>query len=265
VARPACSPLLALLTGDAGGGLGPHPQPREGDRLATDQARAVAASLNPVESRGDTWLRRPSAARALAWVMLCCWSASTRVMRPIAVSTATVAPPSRDRSSAAWMNGQGLLHDIAANFLQSGQRDRGLAMLAALLRNDPADIWTCNFVAMFLSADLDGIARLAGWRALQLIDERGQEEQLARQIRNRLRELGEGASSDPVCDPRVLEELHASLAIDLAAGEHRPLSELSHGLLPELAAAPTKQPRMLSPFSGGRLARRPRSRGRRRR
>lgn len=46
------------------------------------------------------------------------------------------------------INADGILRDLAETYLGVGELDQGLAMFAALLRNDPADIWTYNVITL---------------------------------------------------------------------------------------------------------------------
>ena len=80
-----------------------------------------------------------------------------------------------------------LLRDLAETHLWLGDLDQGLEILTALLRNDPADIWTYNLVAItFDDFGLADVGMEAALRALEVLsttgDPEGLHDQLLRQF-----------------------------------------------------------------------------------
>jgi tetratricopeptide (TPR) repeat protein len=115
-------------------------------------------------------------------------------------------------------NADALLLDLAETYLWVGELDRGLGMFAALLRNDPSDIWAYNVMAL--------------------------PEKLHDQFIDALQDMGEseGRGRETQVDPAVLAELRAALALDFEAGEGRPIDELCRELVPDLDQVPVKRP-----------------------
>jgi len=60
-----------------------------------------------------------------------------------------------------------ILRDLAETYLWLNDLDEGLAMLAALLRNDPADVWTYNLMAITLPwvELVAGVLLILGWKS----------------------------------------------------------------------------------------------------
>ena len=96
------------------------------------------------------------------------------------------------------------LRDLAETYLWVGELDKGLAMLTALLCNDPADVWTYNLAG--ITFDHFGLANLGievAQRGLEVLaltgDSEGLQGQLTRsldrlrQSEKRDREVGGGA------------------------------------------------------------------------
>jgi hypothetical protein len=142
-------------------------------------------------------------------------------------------------------NVDNLLRDLAETYLWVGELDQGLATLTALLRNDPADIWTYNLVAM--TFDHFGLANLgveAARRGLDVLAAAGDPEGLRDQLLRSLEDLRQ--SEDPGrpadVDPSVLAGFRAALALDLDAGLHRPKPELCRQLIPDLDQVAVKGP-----------------------
>jgi len=143
-------------------------------------------------------------------------------------------------------NADNFLRDLAETYLILDDLDRGLAMLAALLRNDPGDIWTYNLMA--ITFERFGLAELgaqAAQRGLALIKERGDPEELHDQLQTALEELqsSKRRGRERKVKPQVLAELRAALDLDFDAGQGRPIAELCRELVPNLDRLPVKRPR----------------------
>jgi hypothetical protein len=142
-------------------------------------------------------------------------------------------------------NADSLLLDLAEAHLWLGDLGAGLAILAALLRNDPSDIWTYNAIA--LTFDRYGLADLGmevTQKGLNLLEATGDPEALYDQFAEALIRLRESAQRGREAEvpPAVLADFHAALALDAKAGQHRPITELCTDLIPDLAQIPVKSP-----------------------
>jgi hypothetical protein len=138
-----------------------------------------------------------------------------------------------------------ILRDMAERYLVEGKLDRGLNMLAAVLRHAPADIWTYNIMAIsFDSYGLTELGSEAARRGLELLDAQGDPEALREQLENCLArmETSERQGREAEVAPETLADLRAALALDFDAGTPRPLGVLSRELVPDLDDMPTKRP-----------------------
>jgi tetratricopeptide (TPR) repeat protein len=136
------------------------------------------------------------------------------------------------------------LRDVAETYLWLDRLDEGLDILAAMLRNDPADVWTYNLMAiLFDGFGLTEIGTQATRRALELIEARGDPHGLRDQLLDCLdilaRSERHGREAD--VDPAVLADLRAALALDFDAGEGRPIADLCRELVPDLDQVPVKR------------------------
>jgi len=143
------------------------------------------------------------------------------------------------------MNADGLLRDLAETYLWVDELDRGLAILAGLLRNDPSDIWTYNVMAIIF--DRFGLADLgleAAQRGLELLEAIGDPEELHEQLTDALNDMqqSERRGREAEVDPTVLADFCAALALDFGAGQRRPVTELCWELVPDLDRVPVKCP-----------------------
>lgn len=141
-------------------------------------------------------------------------------------------------------NADGLLRDLGETYLWVGALDEGLALFTAVLRNDPADIWTHNVIGV--TFDRFGLAKLgieATRRGLEVLDATGDPEELRDQLLDTLKGLEEGKHPDKEgsIEPSVLADFRSALALDLDAGEGRPIVELCHDLVPDLDQVPVKR------------------------
>ena len=142
-------------------------------------------------------------------------------------------------------NAANLLRDLAETYLWLNDLDAGLQLLAALLRNDPADIWTYNLMALtFDRFGLTEIGAEATRRGLALLKATGDPERLRDQLENSLGRLAqsERRGREAKASPAVLADLRAALNLDLNAGARRPIAELCRELVPDLDQVPVKRP-----------------------
>lgn len=138
-----------------------------------------------------------------------------------------------------------ILRDLADAHLTNGDLERGLQMLIALLHHEPDDIWTYNLMA--ISFDQFGLTRLgeeAIQRGLQLLDVKGDEEQLRPQLEDCKRRMQTSASPGREAElkPALIEAFQAALTLDFDAGEPKPIAALCHQLVPDLDQIPFKRP-----------------------
>jgi tetratricopeptide (TPR) repeat protein len=141
-------------------------------------------------------------------------------------------------------NVDSFLRDLAETHLWLGELDRGLEILTALLRNDPADIWTYNLVAItFDRFGLVDVGMEAARRGLDVLAATGDPEGLHDQLLRSLDDLrqSENRGREPGVAPSVLADFRAALALDLSTGLHRPLTALCHELIPDLDQVPVKR------------------------
>ncbi len=137
------------------------------------------------------------------------------------------------------------LKDLAEAYLWLKDLDTGLSIMAALLRNNPGDIWIYNAMAItFGDFGLPQVGIEAAQRGLELVKATGDPEGLKNQLEDCLERLqaSEQQGQEVEVDPKVLAELRAALALDFDAGEHRPIAELCHEFVPDLDRVPVKRP-----------------------
>ena len=142
-------------------------------------------------------------------------------------------------------NADSFLRDLAETHLWLGDLDLGLAILTALLRNDPSDIWTYNVIALtFGHFGLADLGLEVTQRGLEVIEATGDPEGLHNQFSeslDRMRESEQRGREAKVA-PAVLADFRATLALDVKAGQHRPIAELCRDLIPDLDEVPVKGP-----------------------
>jgi hypothetical protein len=134
--------------------------------------------------------------------------------------------------------------DLAETYLWLDELDTGLRILISMLRNDPADIWTYNLMAIaFHKFGLAELGALAARRGLDLLESTGDPENLRRQLLDYLErmERSERCGREAEVDPDVLSELRAALALDFDAGDRHPVVELCRELVPDLDQVPIKR------------------------
>jgi tetratricopeptide (TPR) repeat protein len=141
-------------------------------------------------------------------------------------------------------NADSLLRDLAGTYLWLDDLDTGLTILTTLLRNDPADIWTYNTIA--LTFDRFGLTELgteAAERGLELLEATGDPEKLRDQLVNALADMdsSERHGREAYVAPALLADLRVALALDFDAGQHRPIEELCRELVPDLDQMPVKR------------------------
>jgi tetratricopeptide (TPR) repeat protein len=142
-------------------------------------------------------------------------------------------------------NAMNTLRDIAEWHLRAGEFDRGLSMLAALLRHAPADIWTYNVMA--ITFDQFGLADLgtqATLRGLQLLDVQKDEEKLLGQLMNCLTDMQNSKikGNETKVAPAILDEFQRALNLGFDAGQPVPIPQLCRELVPDLDQTPVKRP-----------------------
>jgi tetratricopeptide (TPR) repeat protein len=138
-----------------------------------------------------------------------------------------------------------LLRDLAETHLWLGDPDQALGILTTLLRNDPADIWTYNLIA--LTFDHFGLTKLrmeALQRGMALLEHTGDPQGLRDQFVELLKDIQQGPHQDREAkvDSTVLNNMRASLTLDFDSGEGRPLVELCRELVSNLDRVPVKKP-----------------------
>jgi hypothetical protein len=144
-----------------------------------------------------------------------------------------------------------LLRDLADMYLAAADLDTGLSILATLLHNDPAYIWTYNGMAIsFHHYGLVDLGLAATHRGLALIDAQGDEEQLRGQLEHCLDSLAEAdrRGRETEVDPDVLAEIRSGLALDFDAGAHQSLETICRTLVPDLDEIPVKRTMKPSDF-----------------
>lgn len=142
-------------------------------------------------------------------------------------------------------NVTGDLGDLAHLFLERGDLDRGLRILAALVRHDPGDVWIYN--GMAISFDHYGLTEIgaeAARRGLALLDAEGDPENLRRQLEQSLERIatGERRGREAEVTPAVLAEVRAAFDVDFDAGESRSEEALCRALVPDVDEMPVKRP-----------------------
>ena len=142
-------------------------------------------------------------------------------------------------------NADSFLRDLAETHLWLDDLDRGLAILTALLRNDPSDVWTYNAIALiFGHFGLADLGLEVTKRGLEVIEATGDPEGLHSQFTDSLDRLhqSEQRGSEAKASPAVLADFRATLALDAEAGQPRPTLELCRDLIPDLDQVEVKSP-----------------------
>jgi len=143
------------------------------------------------------------------------------------------------------MNAGSILAELAETYLWVEDYDMGLAMLAALLRNDPSDIWIYNLMALtFDRFGLTDVGAEAARRGLELVEAMGDLENLREQLLNSLDDMeqSERQGREAEVDPQVLADLRDALTLEFEAGERRSDAALCRELAPDLDQAPLMRP-----------------------
>lgn len=143
------------------------------------------------------------------------------------------------------MNADSISMELAETYLEVGDLDMGLAILAALLRNDPSDIWVYNLMAItFDQFGLTEVGAEATQRGLELAEVTGDPEDLRDQLLDSLDDMeqSERRGREAEVDPEVLADLHDALTLDFEAGEHRSTVALCQELVPDLDQMPLMRP-----------------------
>jgi hypothetical protein len=148
-------------------------------------------------------------------------------------------------------NVTGDLGDLAQIYLEGGELDRGLQMVAALVRHDPGDVWIYN--AMAISFDRYGLTEIgaeAARRGLALLEAEGDPENLRGQLERCVERLAtsERQGREAEVTPSVLAELRAAFDLDFGAGEARSTEALCRELVPDVDEMSVKRPLEPSDF-----------------
>ncbi|GAB4448284.1 MAG: hypothetical protein Kow0031_30830 [Anaerolineae bacterium] len=144
-------------------------------------------------------------------------------------------------------NAVNYLRDLAALHLDLGQLDEGLALLAGVVRHNPADIWSYNLAALnFAGHGLTRLGEQATRRGLALLPtlDTPDREALDRQLTQALERMqqAERTGREAEVSPAVLAGLEAALALPFDAAQATPLPELCRQLVPGLNSLPVKRP-----------------------
>ena len=143
------------------------------------------------------------------------------------------------------LNALSRLQDLAEMHIAADDLDTGLAMLAALLRNAPDDIWLYNLMAIsFDRYGLTEIGAQATRRGLELIDAQGDPEKLRGQLETSLENMrtSQRRGREAEVKPEVLADLRAALSLDFKSGLSRDPGALCRELVPDLDKVPVKRP-----------------------
>jgi len=137
------------------------------------------------------------------------------------------------------------LRDLAQLCLAAGELDRGLSMLATLLRQDPDDIWTYNSMAIHFNVyGLTELGAEAARRGLALVESQGEPDNLREQLAEALDRMktSRRRGRESEVSNSVLADLRAALQLDFDEGSDRPVDALCHELVPDLDEIPVKRP-----------------------
>ncbi len=143
------------------------------------------------------------------------------------------------------MNADGILAELAETYLWVEDYDTGLAILAALLRDDPSNIWIYNLMSLtFDHFGLTEVGAEAARRGMELVEATGDPENLHDQLHNNLNDMeqSEQRGREAEVDPEVLDDLYDALHLDFEAGEHRSSVALYQELVPDLDQVPLMRP-----------------------
>jgi hypothetical protein len=134
-------------------------------------------------------------------------------------------------------NGLEILRDLADIFLEKGEIEHGLHLLTVLLHNAPDNIWIYNQAAIsFDQYGLAGLGVQATKRGLQLLDAKGDPEELQPQLEDCLQTMQSDRNQNHEADipSEVKESFEAALKLDFDAGRQAPINNLCRELVPDL-------------------------------
>ncbi len=137
-----------------------------------------------------------------------------------------------------------LLTDLARFSIEAGDVERGLRVLAGLLRCDPGNIWAYNATAFLLDeCGLPEVSAEASRRGLALLDAEGDPEKLRGQMEMLLESATTGMGPGPMktVSPIVLNELRAALQTDFGGELLRPVETLCREVMPDIDETPVKR------------------------
>jgi tetratricopeptide (TPR) repeat protein len=138
-----------------------------------------------------------------------------------------------------------ILRDLAELYLEVGQFDQGLRIMTAVLRQDPADIWTYNVIGIsFDRYSLPKLGSQAIQRGLQLIETRGDPEGLRNQLNDfqKRMEAAMEKSLESQATPMILKRFQEALQLSFDADQSVPPALLCRELVPHLEKIPVKRP-----------------------
>ncbi len=142
-----------------------------------------------------------------------------------------------------------ILHDLADLYLAAKEFDRGLNILTAILKHDPANIRTYNKISIaFDGYGLGSLGAQAAKRGLQLIELQGDEEGVEGQLEDALEPSEEHKGKAYKIKPPVLAEFQRALQLDFRSRSSIPLAQLCREVIPDFDQIPMKRPLTVEDF-----------------
>jgi len=142
-----------------------------------------------------------------------------------------------------------ILHDLADLYLAVKKFDQGLSILTAILKYDPANIWTYNKMSIaFDGYGLGSLGIQAAKRGLQLIELQGDEDGVQDQLEDALEPSQGHKEKTYKIKPPVLTEFQRALQLDFQSRSSIPIAQLCGEAIPDFDQIPVKRPLITEDF-----------------
>jgi len=135
-----------------------------------------------------------------------------------------------------------ILHDLADLYLAVKKFDQGLSILTAILKHDPANIWTYNKMSIaFDGYGLGSLGIQAAKRGLQLIELQGDEDGVRDQLEDALEPAQGHKGKVYKIAPSVLTEFQRALQLDFQTRSSIPIAQLCRDVILDFDQIPVKR------------------------
>jgi len=136
-----------------------------------------------------------------------------------------------------------ILHDLADLYLAVKKFDQGLSILTAILKHDPANIWTYNKMSIaFDGYGLSSLGIQAAKRGLKLIKLQGDKDGVQDQLEDALEPSQGHKGKVYKIAPSVLTEFQRALQLDFQTRSSIPIAQLCRDVILDFDQIPVKRP-----------------------